>query len=134
MKQFATLRPVAVTAVLLLLAIIAGGCGEAGKPKDAIYNFYTLVSERKFEEAYNMFASGSAMRTAASQEQFTTRMNLTTPPESTVAEFTVLEENIEGDTAQVKFSVTIRAPGKPDSTSEATARLVKEDGQWKISD
>lgn len=115
-----------------LLMMAATGCGVQEKPSDTIEEFYILLSERKFSEAYNLLASDSKTKKAMSEEVFVQSTDKQTPQGLALTSFSVISESEDGDRAKVKFSVTFEEPGKEPRSNEVEAELVKEDGRWKI--
>lgn len=65
--------------------------------------------------------------TTESYEAFVSVQDLMAAGESGPSDFKVLEESIEGDTAEVKFTTSYEE--KPE-----TFKLIKVDGEWKVSE
>lgn len=128
--RFSALALAALIVALLLAA--ASGCGTKAKPSETLEQFYILMAERKFGEAYSLLASESKTRKLMTEEVFIQTMEKQTPQGLAVTAFSVLSESEEGDRAKVKYSVTIQEPDKEPRSNEAEAELALEDGKWKL--
>lgn len=122
-----------LTAMMIALFVVAAsGCGTKAKPSETLEQFYILMTERNFSEAYDLLASESQTRKLMTREVFVQQMEKQTPQGLALTAFSVSSESEEGDRAKVKYSVTIQEPDKEPRTNEAEAELALEDGKWKL--
>ncbi len=126
--------------ILVVLAAVAVACfliwrfaGKKADPKEQVKQYFTYVSEKKYEEMYAMLSSES--RQQVSQEDFIERNQN-------------IYEGIEADNLQITFaegddeagkgsSVTLTYSTSMDTMADQIAfdnqiTLVKEDGDYKI--
>ena len=78
-----------------------------------------------------MLSSASPVK-AISKDDFAKNVDASLPQGTTVDSFLVTEENINGDTATVKWTGTEKIPGQPDNPQSGTWTLNKENEEWKL--
>jgi hypothetical protein len=129
MKKMTTwLTVVALLAAMTALAV--AGCGGQS-PTQAADEFTQHLNNREFGEAYDMLSSSSPLK-AVSRDDFIKNAQQSLPNGSRVDNFQVTEEDVNGDTATVKWTGTEKVPGQPDQTQNGTWTLNREDDQWKL--
>lgn len=131
MRKKGWLQLLAVLALAAFMALFAAGCGD-DSPGDVVKEALEKTSDRDFDEVYDMFAKDSSMRKYNSKEEYVENAKKNMPEGASISDIEILEEKIDGDNATVRFKATFKAPDEPDDTDEETAKLVKEDGEWKI--
>lgn len=138
MKERAVASIVVLVTIAVLVAltpVLVTGCGVEQQPGDVVEQFYVLLTERKFSEAYALLASDSRLRKTFTEDMFVSKMETETPRDSAVTAFEVVEENEEegGDRMRLKCSVTIQEGDMEPQANTLEVELVQEDGQWKIN-
>ena len=117
--------------LVALLALAAAGCG-GNSPSSATTDMLTLLGNRDFSGAYDAFASSSQIRANVSKEEFVSEMGASLPEGSSLSDIRITDEKIDGDTATVSWSATVKAPNVPDQQLNDSFQLTKEDGVWKV--
>lgn len=138
MKERAVASIVVLVTIAVLVAltpVLVSGCGVEQQPGDVVEQFYVLLTERKFSEAYALLASDSRLRKTFTEDMFVNKMETETPRDSAVTAFDVVEEKEEegGDRMRLKYSVTIQEGDMEPQANTLEVELVQEDGQWKIN-
>lgn len=130
MRKKGWLQLLAVLALAAFMALFAAGCGD-DSPGDVVKEALEKTSDRDFGDVYDLFSRDSSLR-KQSKDEYVADAEKDMPEEASIEDIEILEEKIDGDKATVKFKATFKTPGEPDDTDENTAKLVKEDGEWKI--
>lgn len=126
-------RTALVLSMILLAAILmsaAYGCG-GNTPSSAARDMVQMLSDRQFGEAYDSFSSVSPVREIA-REDFIAQMESSLPEGTTITEFSVTEEKIDGDKATVNWQAKVNMPNEEEQPLDDSFSAVKEDGTWKI--
>lgn len=127
-----------VIPAVLFLGIIVLGCGTEESPSAVLEEFSYAQANNDCEkiidllndESKNLFSmtnEGDVDPVEGCQQMFQVH-----PQEIEITSFETIEENIDGDTAVVKFKITGKVDGE-DVDEEETINMTKEDGQWKVS-
>ncbi len=130
-------RLLVVTAILVLLVVPALGCGGES-PSAALEEFTYAQADNDCEKIINLLTEESkglfSMATGTEMDPVEAcRQTLeANPQEVEITKFETIEENIDGDTAEVKFSISGKVGGE-ELTQEETITMIKEDGVWKVS-
>ena len=125
-----TIWLIASLVIASMTVLVAAGCGGQS-PTQAAEEFTQHLNNREFGEAYDMLASNSPLK-AVSRDEFVKNAQQTLPDGSKVDNFQVTGEDVNGDSATVKWTGTEKVPGQPDKTQSSTWTLSREDDQWKL--
>ncbi|RJQ45039.1 MAG: DUF4878 domain-containing protein [Gaiellales bacterium] len=126
-------RTVASILIFLVAAAAAFGCGgEGASPGEVVKEIFAAYNARDFERAYE-FSSSSLREQGGSREEALAFMETSWPKGTEITDIEIIDETIDGDHATVEWSATIRTPELPEESGNATVRLVKEDGQWRLA-
>lgn len=127
-----------VIPALLLLGIVAAGCGTEDSPSAVLEEFTYAQADQDCEKIINLLSEESKSLFSMTDEgdvdpvEGCNQMLQVHPQEIEVSNFETIEENIDGDTAVVTFKVTGKVDGE-DVDQEETINVVKENGEWKVS-
>lgn len=119
--------------MILLAAVLmpaAAGCG-GNTPSSAASDMVQMLSDRQFGEAYDAFSSASPIR-EIKREDFISQMEASLPEGTTITEFAVTEEKIDGDKATVSWKAKVNIPNAEEQPLDDSFSAVREDGTWKI--
>jgi len=134
MNKFWKARATALALSMMLLAAIlvvaVPGCG-GNTPSSAARDMVRMLSDRQFGEAYDSFSSASPVR-EIKREDFISQMEASLPEGTTITEFSVTEEKIDGDKATVAWKAKVNMPNVDEQPLDDSFSVVKEDGTWKI--
>jgi len=120
----------AMVLLIALLAVMATGCG-GDTPSSAARDMVQMLSDRQFGEAYDSFSSASPVR-EIQREDFIAQMEASLPAGTTISEFSVTEEKIDGDKATVSWKAKVKLPDTEEQDLDDNFSVVREDGTWKI--
>jgi hypothetical protein len=121
-----------IIALAIVPALFFAGCGEeSGSPGDVVKQVFEAYNSRNFILVYDL-SSTELQQQAGVREEAIAQMGAGWPAGTEITDLVIVEETIDGDTATVKWSGTIKTPELPDESSGATVTLVKEDGEWKL--
>jgi ketosteroid isomerase-like protein len=134
-----TIIAVAASLLLLLLGLAMTGCGDEG-PSRAAEDFVRASAELDCENLVGLLANDSIQLFGEDRDKAVEACNQELEamgdqaPKLELTSFEITEENVDGDTADVKFKASAKIEGQEEEqTEEDTVHLVKEDGQWKVS-
>jgi hypothetical protein len=116
--------------LVVFLAVMAAGCG-GNTPSSAANDMVQMLSDRQFGQAYDSFSSASPVR-EIQKEDFIAQMEASLPEGTTITEFSVTEEKIDGDKATVNWKAKVKMPDAEEQILDDSFSAVKEDGTWKI--
>ena len=112
MNRFWKVRGIALALSMILLAVMlaaaVSGCG-GNTPSSAAGDMVQMLSDRQFGEAYDSFSSASPVR-EIKREDFISQMEASLPEGTTITEFSVTEEKIDGDKATVTWKAKVKMP------------------------
>lgn len=108
------------------------GDDYAGGPADTVREYFKGMDKGDYGGCYDLFAEDSEVRESYSRKEFTEMMNEI--GEISIIGFEILEHEVDGDKATIKFRATANISGGLELPDEETFTLVKEDGDWKILD
>ncbi len=124
----------AVITVMVLAAALAAGCGGGDSPGMVVDDYISALNDHDFERIYDM--TSTSYQDSQPKDEFVSGLEAVWTEGSSLEDYEVVEETIDGDTATVKFKARVVLPGAPDDASEvseSSVELVREDGDWKIS-
>lgn len=134
MNRFYKARHLALVLTTIFLAVIlmsaVYGCG-GNTPSSAARDMVQMLSDRQFGEAYDSFSSVSPVR-EIKREDFISQMEASLPDGTTITEFSVTEEKIDGDKATINWKAKVNIPNAEEQPLDDSFSAVKEDGTWKI--
>ncbi len=90
-----------------------------------------LLNERKFDEFYELHASGVLPPT---EDVYLKQIEQLFPQGTEITDVDIIKEEIEGDRARVTRSSRYQYPGREDRVLEVTTSLVRKNGRWKIGE
>lgn len=123
-------RRVARFIVLIGVLIVSAGCGLfSSGPGQTVKNFYYAVESGKIDEARNLLSAQVAAAYGAKLSQALVQASEDIKQRGGITSIDILTEDVNGDIANVTSKTTF---GNGQSTTDAS-RLLKEDGEWKIS-
>lgn len=123
---------------MLLLGIMAWGCGTADSPSAVLEEFSYAQADNDCEKTIDLLTEESKSLFSMTNEgdvdpvEGCKQMLEVHPQEIKITNFETIEENIDGDTAVVKFKITGTVDGE-EVEQEETIDMIKEDGKWKVS-
>lgn len=126
-----------VALVVLLLGVSAAGCG-GDSPSSVLEEFTYAQADNDCEKIIDLLTEESrglfsmATGTETDPVEACKQTLAASPQEVEITNFETIEENIDGDRAEVKFSISGNVGGE-ELTQEETITMVKEDGGWKVS-
>ncbi|MDO8736375.1 MAG: NTF2-like N-terminal transpeptidase domain-containing protein [Thermoleophilia bacterium] len=129
-KPRATALAISIILLVALLAVAAAGCG-GNTPSSAARDMVQMLSDRQFGEAYDSFSSASPVR-EIQREDFISQMEASLPDGTTISEFSVTEEKIDGDKATVAWKAKVKMPNEDEQDLDDSFSAVKEDDTWMI--
>lgn len=133
MKRNSLLTVLAIAA-LLLAAALAAGCGGGDSPSSVVDDYIGALNERDFDKIYDL--TSSSYQESQPKDEFVSGLEAVWIEGSSLEEYEIIEEKVDGDKATVTFKATVLLPGAPEDSSEmseSSVELVKEDGGWKLS-
>lgn len=116
--------------VLLGLFFLVINCSLAESPSKVVTNFYKLAADGKLNDAYELISKeGKELLKnlgggAAAIGQLTQEIK----NEKGIKKIEILNEEIQGDLASVKFRIAFG----DGSSKEDTEKLIKENGKWRL--
>jgi len=122
----------AIVMMVAVLPLLASGCG-GNTPTSAATDMMQLITDHKYGEVYDSFSSDSPVRAQINRDDFVAQMESSFPAATTISEFTVTEEKIDGDKATVNWTAKISTPDGQEEPLNDKFELVLEDGTWKVS-
>lgn len=138
------MRIIKITAMLVLVLALAAvlsasGCGS-DEPARVVEEFLNSTADQDCEKWVELLSSESLELFGGSREEAVKSCEESVKSlggenaRVEMVNFEALEQEINGDTATVKFSATARIEGVEDEIiEEDTATLIKENGEWKIN-
>lgn len=131
------LLPVLLSAALLLFIALAAGCGSSGDtPGETIENMVRASYDGDCEVVVGSMSQEFVDAVGGDRQQWieSCKEQESEMPDDrpTLVSFEVTDETINGDRAQVSFTVTENVGGE-EQTSSRTMDLIKEDGEWKYT-
>jgi hypothetical protein len=121
-----------------ITAWLTAGCGDSNGPASVAEEFVYAQADKDCDKLVSLLDSSSKDTLSKAQgpqgdpaEGCRQTMEAQTQAIE-ITDFKVIEENINGDTATVKFSISGNVDGQSMS-EEDTANMVKENGEWKVS-
>jgi len=128
-SRFRVLVAVSVLAIIVLSAI---GCGSSG-PKAAVESFMSAAKDKDCKTMIEYIDLGS-LQTAGAQINKDELIQACEAESGLgdVVSYKILDETVNGDTAEVKVEVTTSENGN-EKTESDTLKLNQRDGKWLIS-
>ncbi len=116
----------------LLFAAVQSGCdSDDDTPAEVIEEHVRLLNERKFDEFYELHASGVL---PSPEDVYLQEIEKLYPEGSEIIDVSIISEEIEGDRAKVTWSSVHRYPGQEEEAVQVTTSLVRQSGRWKIGE
>jgi hypothetical protein len=124
------------TFILLTIAALAVAlaCGGGGKPSDVLKAMQKVYSSDKFDDANKYYTKGTVELLNELNKlnpKSTREESLADKKFVSGAKWDVIEEKIDGESAQVKVRY-VEHPVENMKGFEYTYKMKKEDGAWKI--
>ncbi len=120
-----------ILAGVLLMALAAFGCGDSG-PKAAVTGVMDAAKAKDCEKLVDYIDLESLKELGG---EVTKEMLVSSCKESgmdDVVSYNILEENIDGDKAEVKVEVTAKQNGQEQTVTD-TLTLINRNGEWKLT-
>ncbi len=117
-----------IIAALLLAPALS--CDDES-PGDVVLVALQAYNDRDFNKLYDL-SSASLREQLGDREQGIEIMAGTWPPGASISDIEILEENIDGDTAEVVWRGNVQMPDLPVRDTQSTIKLVREEDQWKL--
>lgn len=121
-----------VLAAALALLLPLSGCGAEKSPGEVVKEVFAAYNARDFGKVYDL-SSAALQQQSGDRNKAIFLMEHNWPAGTEVVDLKVDNEAVDGDTATVTWSGTLKTPGVPDEPSSATINLVKEDGEWRVA-
>lgn len=139
MKFSGIMKIVLAISVVALAMFFAFGCGEDG-PEDVVKSFLEAGKDKDCEAMVDLMdlsideamAEELGIDTADFKDQMIEACKADAETGGEIVDYEIGEATIDGDTAEVEASVTTEIDGE-ESTEEDTLKLIKVDGDWKIT-
>ncbi|MDO8736262.1 MAG: DUF4878 domain-containing protein [Thermoleophilia bacterium] len=132
MQKISRYRVLVAVSVLAIMVLSAFGCGSSG-PTAAVESFMKAAQDKDCETMID-YIDLSSLETSGvtiNKEELVQACKSESALGDVVS-YKVLEEKINGDTAEVKVEVTSKEDGA-EKTESDTLKLNQRDGKWLIS-
>ena len=110
--------------VIGLFAVLAAGCGS-NTPSGTVTKFFKAIDDGDYSKAKSYLTSSALEEFTPSLFDIVVEMM---EGEEGLKQINIIEEEIRDDSAEVHFEIEFRNG----STDDATAYLIKENGNWKF--
>jgi hypothetical protein len=138
MKRLYLLVACALALILTApLAIFAAGCGDGDGPATALEDFTYAQAAKDCDrlvpllDAQSKEILGKAIGPNGDPVEGCRQTMEAQTQTIEITDFNIIEENIDGDSATVKFSINGTVDGQ-ETSEENTVDLVRENGEWKV--
>lgn len=118
--------------ILAMLVLAAFGCGSSG-PSAAVEDFMGAAKSKDCDKMVDFLdmkafeSSGITINRDELVESCKAESGI-----GDVVSYKILEEKVDGDSAEIKVEVTTKE-GEEETTESDTLKLIKRDGEWKIA-
>jgi hypothetical protein len=125
-----------IVVAVLSAAVFAVACGSSG-PGGTVKSYISYMEKGDMDSAMKLMSTKDMPPGMKDSKEVKDKMKQVGDQASKeikgkggVKSVDILKEDIKGDNAEVKFKIKY---GNGTEDDEKTAKLVKEDGQWKIA-
>ena len=125
-----------VVGIALCVSVFVVACGSSG-PAGTVKDYISYMEKGDMDSAMKLMSNKQVTKEMRETKEFKDKMKQAGEASSKeikskggVKSVNIKDEKITGDNAEVKFTITY---GNGTEDKENTAKLVKEDGEWKIA-
>ncbi len=132
MKRSSYMIAISAMLLVLMMLLMAAGCGDSG-PTAAAEDFMEAAKSKDCDKMveYMDLSAPEFEELGVTKEALVESCKSDAEAGGEIKSYKITEETVDGDTATVKVEVTTEENGE-ESTDTTSFSMTKRDGEWKI--